>query len=289
MQLPTLRHVYGSLAELNDTLVSGGAANLTDASNNARKLQMLDEVSRLIDAKAHRGSGFGPWVGTRKYDGDRCSTLYLRADLSELTSLSIAPSQGVTPVEPTVDTDFLLTGLDGYDEPIRKIILHRKGAPIHFGTAIRGVVVEGVWSYPYRTVVLAATLTDSVESDDTDVPVDDITEMSPGITILVDDEQMYVSAVTPAVDMADPFLTVERGVNGTTAIGHEDESAIARYMYDPSVHTCALALAERRWKARDAGADGTDGSGDLGITIPRKSEGTLIKEMLRPVMLVGDV
>lgn len=66
MRIPQLRHVYASLAEFNDTLVSGGSAVLTSAANNARKLEILDEVSRLIDFKAHRGTGFGPWVGDRK-------------------------------------------------------------------------------------------------------------------------------------------------------------------------------------------------------------------------------
>lgn len=298
MRQPSLRHVYASLAELNDTLTTGGAAAMTNAANNARKLEMLEEVSRLIDARAHRGSGFGPWVGTEQYDGaltghrawGQGGTLYLRADLAELDTLSIAPSQGATPVTPTVETDFYLAGLGGYDAPYRKIILHGSGSPTTFGTGFRTIAVSGTWSYPYRTRVLTATLADDLASDATTVPVSALTEFSPGMTVLVDDEQMYVTATTAAVDMDPATITVERGVNGTEAAAHDDMTPITRYVYDASVHTCALRLAEKRWKARDAGADGSDGGGDVGVLSPREGEDLIIRRMLgSTVMLVGNV
>jgi hypothetical protein len=65
---------------------------------------------------------------------------------------------------------------------------------------------------------------------------------------------------------------------------------ITRYVYDASVHTCALRLAEKRWKARDAGADGSDGGGDVGVLSPREGEDLIIRRMLgSTVMLVGNV
>lgn len=284
---PSLRHVYASVAELNDTLVTGGSTVLTNASNVARKLEILDEVSRLIDAKAHRGSGFGPWIGTKSYDGDARDVLWLRADLASLTTLSIAAAQTDTPVTPTVETDFYLAGLSSYEAPFRKIILHGDGTPTLFGRGYRTTQVTGTWSYPYRTRLLSVTTAEALDDSETEVDVSGLTGLSPGVTILVESEQMYITATTDSV--ADS-ITVERGVNGTTAATHTTAAAIRRYVYDASVHTLALRLAEKRWKARDAGADGSDGGPDFGTLSLREGEDTIIRRMIgSTVMLSGQV
>jgi hypothetical protein len=106
------------------------------------------------------------------------------------------------------------------------------------------------------------------------------------MTIRIDDEQMYVTATT---DATTDSITVERGVNGTTAASHDTLAPISRYVYDSSVHTLALRLAEKRWKARDAGADGNDGGADVGTLSLREGEDTIIRRMLGPVTLVGNV
>jgi hypothetical protein len=284
---PDLRHVYANVAEFNDTLTLDGGTSLTNAANNARKLEILDEVSRLIDARAHRGSGFGPWVGTKRYDGDSRDVLWLRADLAELDELSITSAAGATPTTPVVDTDFYLAGLGGYEAPYRKIILHGNGTPTSYGKGWRLTDVSGTWSYPYRTRVLTATTSEALDDNETVVDVSALTEFSPGTTIVIDDEQMYVTALTD--DVADS-ITVERGVNGTTAAAHLTSAAISRYVYDASVHTLALRLAEKRWKARDAGADGTDSGPDIGTISLREGEDTIIRRMIgATVMLTGYV
>lgn len=288
-RIPTLRHVYGSVAELNDTLTSNGSTLLaSDSSGNARKLEMLDEVSRLIDARAHRGSGFGPWIGTRQYDGQRGDVLYLRADLAELDELSISSAVGATPSVPTVETDFYLAGIGGYDEPFRKVILHGQGTPTAFGFGPRLTSVSGTWSYPYRTRVLTGSLDEELDDVETEIDVSDLAGLSPGVTLLIDDEQMFVTAVTAGEEQ--DSITVERGVNGTTAAAHDDEATIARFVYDASVHTLALRLAEKRWKARDAGADGLDSGPDVGTISLREGEDTIIRRMIgSTVMLSGQV
>lgn len=287
MRIPQLRHVYASLADLNDQLTDSGASLLTNTGANVRKLEILDEVSRLIDAKAHRGTGFGPWVGTFAYDGDSCDTLWLRADLAALTSLSYRATTGATPTTPVVDTDFYLGGIGGYEPPYRRIIFHGQGTPTAFGSGIKVTRVTGTWTYPYRTRVLTVTTGEALDDSETEVDVSGLTGLSPGMTILVDDEQMYVTAVTDGVTDS---ITVERGVNGTTAASHLTAAAITRYVYAPSVTTLALRLAEKRWKARDAGADGLDGGNDIGTVSLREGEDTIIRRMLgAPIMLSGQV
>lgn len=284
---PTLRHVYASLAELNDSLTTGGATALTNTANNARKVEILDEVSRLIDAKCHRGSGFGPWVGTKEYDTDGGSVLLLGADLAELDDISIASSIAATPETPVVETDFYLAGLGTYEPPYRRVILHGQGTPTAFGCGRRLASVTGTWSFPYRTRTLTVTLAEDADTSETELDVSGLTGLSPAMTILIGDEQMFITAVT---DSTTDSITVERGVNGTTAATHLSGAAIVRYVYAPNVHTLTLRLAERRWKARDAGADGLDGGNDVGTVSLREGEDTVIRRMLgAPVMLTGYV
>lgn len=287
MLFPQLRHVYANVAEFNDALVSGGSAILTGTANNARKLEILDEVSRLIDARAHRGTGFGPWVGTLAFDGDGSDVLWMRADLDELDSISIASSATATPDTPVVDDDFYLAGLGSYEPPYRRIVLHGQGTPTRFGCGKRLTEIAGTWTYPYRTRTLTPTLAEDLDSSETEVDVSGLTGLSAGMTILVGDEQMYVTATT---DSTTDSVTVERGVNGTTAEAHLTGASITRYLYHPSVHTLALRLAEKRWKARDAGGDGTDGGNDVGTVSLREGEDTIIRRMLgATVMLTGYV
>lgn len=286
MLIPQLRHVYASLAEFNDTLVSGGSAVLTSAANNARKLEILDEVSRLIDFKAHRGTGFGPWVGSLSYDGDGMDVLWLRADLADLETLSVRSAVGSTPSTPTVDTDFYLAGIGSYELPYRKIILHGEGDPTRFGCGPKLIDIDGTWSYPYRTRVLSVTTAEALDSSETEVDVSALTGLSAGMTILIDSEQMYVTATT---DSTTDSITVERAVNGTTAASHLTSAPITRFVYAPSVHTLALRLAEKRWKVRDQGGDGSDGGGDVGTISLREGEDTVIRRMLGPIQLTGYV
>lgn len=284
---PSLRHVYGTVPELNDTLTKGGGTSLTNAEQNALKLEILNEVSRLIDAKAHRGSGFGPEIATVYYDGDGKDVLWLRADISSLTTLSITASIGDTPVTAVVETDFYLAGLSSYSAPYRKIVLHGNGTTTKFGTGPKLTAVTGTWSYPYRTKLLTVTTAEALDTSETEVDVSGLTGISAGMTLLIDSEQMYVTATTDSVVDS---VTVERGVNGTTAATHLTLAPISRYVYDSSVHTLSLRLAEKRWKARDAGADGSDGGGDLGSVSLREGEDTMIRRMLgAPIMLSGQV
>lgn len=288
LPIPDLRHTYGNVAEFNDYLTTSGSTTYTNSANNARKLEWLEEASRLADHKCKRGGGFGPWVGTRYYDADGSDTLYLRRDLASLSAsgLSITSRFGETPVTPTVSTDFYLAGIGGYEAPYRKIILHGEGTPTIFGSGPRLTSVTGTWSYPYGTLVLSVTTAEALDDSETEVDVSGLTGLSAGMTILIGSEQMYVTATT---DSTTDSITVERGVNGTTAASHLTGAAITRYVYNRNVRNFTFRIAEKRMKARDAGADGSDGGADVGTLSLREGEDTIVRRMLGPLILVGYV
>ena len=273
-----MSHVYASLADLKIMITDSGATSL-GTTNDTLLLDKLVSVSETIDDRMERsafGSGFGPRTGTNKYDGVGGSALRLRDDLLTVTSITIRPSTAsATTSTPTVDTDYyLLDGEDGYGPaPYRKILLHGQGTITAFGSGFRVTDVAGTWGYQNVTVTSSATTSEALDTSETGVDVSSGAAFSPGQTILIDTEQMYISSI------ATNTLTVVRAANGTTAATHSTSAAIAVYQYPSKVREVCLRLALKRWKARDAGADGTDeGSGIPGT--PREGEDTIIRRSL---------
>lgn len=284
-----MAHTYATLAEFNDYITSGGSTKFAgeSAAIVALKLSILESVSRRIDAACHRssfGSGFGPRIGTNKYDGDGCNELGLRDDLLSLSAFTVASVTGGAGVSPVVDTDYFLANPDGYTgPPYRKIILHQQGSPTVFYSGYRTVVATGTWGYSNVTIPNATTVASGLSSGTTATSFTTSTTptISPGNTLLIGTEQLYLYALSSTT------ATVTRGANGSTAATHTDNSAIAVYQYDGRVHDVCLRIAMRRWKARDAGADGTDGGLDVPSVAMREGEDTIIARGLGDLMLVG--
>lgn len=283
-----MSHTYATKAEGDDQLTSGGSTKYaTDsAAIVALKLSILEAVSRRIDYVCHRswfGTGFGPRSGTNRYDGDGSNSLLLNDDLQALTAFTVAPTTAGTGVSPVVDTDYYLANPGGYGgPPYRKIILHGQGSPTYYGTGIRTVLATGTWGGPgYSTVVSSATLAEDLDTSETGIDVSSGTVFSPGHTILIGTEQMYVTSI------ATNTLTVVRGANGTTAATALTGAAISVYRYDARVHETALRLFQRRWKARDAGADGTSAGLDVPAQQTTEGEALIIQRGLSDLILLG--
>lgn len=253
-------HVYASLAQLNDHLRDAGSATFASEATAIRTLKraILESVSRTIDGYCQRsayGSGFGPRTGTNRYSGDGGDRLNLRDDLLTVTSLTVRPHITGTATAYTEETDFVSGPYDA--TPRRWLYLHGYGALSAWIRADRNVTVVGTWGYSNTRSTAAATANAIGSSTTTSVTVSDGAEFSPAQTLLIDAEQMYVTAVSGTT------LTVERGVNGTTAATHGAAAAIGIYSYPADVHEACLALALRRWKKRDAGSDGSDAGGEV--------------------------
>lgn len=281
-----MAHTYATVDEANDYLKSGGSTTWATeaAAQKALKLAVLEAVSRRIDYVCHRsafGSGFGPRTGVNYYDGDDTNTLLLNDDLLSLSAFTVAPNTTGTGVSPTVTTDYFLASPNGYTTPYRKIILHGYGSPTTFASGLRTVVCTGSWGYQDVRVVSSATLAEDLDTSETGVDVSAGSAFSPGHTILIGSEQMYVSSISTNT------LTVVRGVNGTTAAVATNGAAISVYKYPAAVHDVALRLFARRWKAKDAGADGTSAALDVPPQPTQEGEDTIIRRGLSELLLLG--
>lgn len=277
-------HVYATVAEADDYSTSNGASKFANQSAAvvALKLGILESVSRLVDEKCERSdfhSGFGPRLGTNRYDGSGRNYLRLRDDCLTLTSLTIRlATRDTATIIPIADTDYYLVNDEGVYEPapFRKIILHRYGVVSAYGYGYRVTEALGVWGYGNTTVATGTTVSSGLALDATATTFTTSASptLSPGMTCLIGTEQLYVSGLSSTT------ATVVRGVNGTTAAVHADGSTIARYTYESRVHEVTMRLYQRRIRARDAGADGAEDGIDVPMAMRHESEDTIIRRGL---------
>ncbi len=285
-------HTYASLDDAKQFLIDEGVAWGSGSTNDSLALTILESVSRRVDAFCRRsrfGSGFGPRIGTNRYDASGGATLDFSDDLLSTTGVtSYATTAASTSTAPVADTDWYLINQKGTYEPgpFRRAILHGQGTVTAFGSGLRVVEWAGTWGHQEVTHDLAPTTAEALDGSEVVVDVSALTGLSPGVSILVDAEQMYVTAVT---DSTTDSITVVRGVNGTTAATHLTGATIARYDYPAAVVDTTLRVWTRRWRARDAGADGVDGGGSVGIVVPREGEDTILKRGVGHLRLLGPV
>lgn len=162
---------------------------------------------------------------------------------------------------------------------------------------------ESIYVKGRDTKDTGANLTQDLTRDVSDVTVttDDLSKINVGEIIKIESEEMIVrsrSAATgagtftverahegtllaahsqPQDILAYRNLTIQRGVNGTTAATHADATAISRYVPPEDVQLTALAVAEFYYQHSGAGWTGELGGGDA----IAESKGMLIKQLIR--------
>jgi hypothetical protein len=119
--------------------------------------------------------------------------------------------------------------------------------------------ILGAWGYTADTV--SVTTSDLIGSTTaTSVSVTSAANLGPAQTILINTEQLYITSISGNT------LTVERGVNGTTADTHSGGTSLSRYDYPELVVQACLDLSKIVFRDRDMGAATSIGSGAVAIT-----------------------
>ena len=118
---------------------------------------------------------------------------------------------------------------------------------------------------------MSITTADAVGSTTaTSVSVTSASDFGPAQAILIDSEQMYITSISGNT------LTVERGVNGTTAATHSGGATAYKFDYPVLVVQACLDIAKLTFRNRDMGAGGTIGGGEATITTNEAEIGSVL-------------
>lgn len=245
-------HGYVSLDDMKRMLDIG------DTTDDARLRSCIEAASEALDTTYNRR--FQPYTATRYYTAKATRALKID-DLLSVTALkTLTTNSGGSRVygDTWDSTDY---GLWPYDAPFSREpytqIEANPGGRFSFPLASRGVEVTGTWGYTLD-LVAAGVAAEALGVADTTYDVSSGAAFAPLQTILVDDEQMYITGIT------NDTLTVERGVNGTVAAEHEDAVALYTYRYPRPVVEACIILAVRLFRRKDA-PFGVVGSPEFGL------------------------
>ncbi len=279
-----MAHTYANVSQWKKAVVSGGTGY--GDTDDAELLSTLESVSRSIDewcartGPEHPMSGFGPRIGTNRYDGSGGSSLDFDDDLLSITSLSLLDSTlGTSLGSAVVDTDYFLRPYDR--SPYRSLEFHGEGTITAVGSGRRVSSMAGAWGYQDVRIVSASLLNEALDTSETGVDVTAGTDFALGHTLLVDTEQLYVSGI------ATNTLTVVRGANGTTAATHLTAAPVSVYQYPSAVVRACILATTRRRRMSEAGLTGEMGGGGLPVQVHRDTEWGIFRNLLWQFKLVS--
>tara|TARA_Y100000401_G_C8297055_1_gene211901 strand:+ start:201 stop:1124 length:924 start_codon:yes stop_codon:yes gene_type:complete len=302
------RHTYASTDDLREYLAGTTYSSgwTSDASSLRR---VLESSSRRIDDYCGGGL-FGVKTQTRTFDIGTGSLIdspqYTRAiqDSDEINTVNAVASvipldywlisaTTVTSYKQTARTsnevltegyanDYFLMPYNSSPKTTMKLNQDTEKA---FHSGQQTLTILGEWGYTNDSEQIT-TLDGAISSTTaTSVPVTAATNLSPAETILVGSEQMYITSISSNT------LTVERGVNGTTAATHSDDASVKSYLYPTEVVQACLDLSKIIFRDREMGVTQTLGGSDVGVTRASEEATNVLQTLdsFRTVSLSGSV
>ena len=230
------------------------ALRISDTADDTQLLRDLEYVSDLMERDAKRW--FQVRTATLYFQARWGDRLLLSEDLLSLTTLktltlndggtrSYGAGTDATAQWAATDYDLYPMNAVARKEPYWEIRVNPEG-DYSFPTDPLGVQIAGTWGY-WQDTVSAGTLGAAIASTTTtSVTMTAGHSVEAGHTLLIGSEQLYVSAV------ATNTLTVERGVNGTTAATASNGAAVSRYRYPPVVEDACIRQGQLSFRGHDA-------------------------------------
>jgi len=262
-------NAYANLGELKGALLG----NISITTHDTRLRETLEAVSRVCDQ--YMGRHLYAWTDTRYFSGNGKNVMTLPWDLISITTLKEDTTANATYDNTWATTDYILGFGEGkYDgDPTGRAYLESTrpywtievdkrstGSESRFSQDQRRFELVGKFGYSESKLRAVSLAAEGMDATELGFDVDDGTEFQIGQTLLVDSEQMYITAI------ASNTLTVERGVNGTTAATHSDNAVIDIIEYPSPVREAVLLetglLLETRGYRRQLG------NFDTGIITP---------------------
>lgn len=235
---------YATLTRLRSAI---GLAD-SDTTDNALLARFIRAASGMMSAHCHRT--FHPYVATHSFDYGEDAYAYaleVHDDLLEVTTLTNGDGVVVTAGQ------YVLSPRNVYPK-WRLELKKSSGVTFTYSSDMESAItLSGVWGYheEYPTCWQAAsTLNGAIVSiTATSVPVAAGTAYDLNQYVLCDSEQMKVTAI------ATNTLTVERGVNGTTAATHLTAAALKTFVPMADIEAACIGLATWLYRNRDVMAE----------------------------------
>jgi len=257
---------YVNLAEFKGSLLAG----VTVTTHDARLRELLEAVSRVVDE--YLGRFMFSLIATRYFSGNGKQVLTLPWDLISITTLKEDTTANASYDNTWATTDYILGPYNATPtgraylpdtQPYWRLEVDERstGSESAFGKGQRRFELVGKFGYSESKRDSTSLVDDAdVTAADLTLTVDDGTDFNIGETLLIDSEQMYITAI------ATNLLTVERGVNGTTAATHANNAAIDIIEYPNPIREAVMLeaglLLETRGYRRQLG------NFDTGIITP---------------------
>ena len=238
--------IYGNLQDFKK-LISLIPSNIQD---DAKTLMLLETVSRLIDD--HTKRHFYVETATRTFRASGEPLLFID-DLLAVTTFKTDTNDDLTFDTTWASSDYVLYPLN--DLPKLWVVRQRQSSQAGFYFEVQ---IVGDWGFGdgKNASPIVDTSADINEASDitaavTEFDVDGaVKNIKVGQTLLIDSEQMEVTAIETGASGDSILVLVKRGVNGTTAAIHLDDANISVYEYpNPIVTACYMQTARLRVRA----------------------------------------
>ncbi len=272
---------YASLTELKNIL------GVTSTTDDVMMRKILEAASRSIESYCNRV--FYSVTSTKYFNG--AVTLWI-PDLLSVTTLK-TDEDGDGTFENTFDGtagtgDYIKYGTGLEDSlntfPYTRLEINPNGDYGSFASGVkRGVEIAGVWGYGDGTsatpYVTDTTTAEAISAGETAIDVTSATNLSAGMTILVESEQMYITSISTNT------ITVEKGVNGTTDAAHDTAKTIYYYRYPRDIMQACLDLSGALYEMRNKNKGlQSERVGDYSWTIAGTSLGkSMVESILESV------
>lgn len=243
--------------------------DVEEASDDGVILEHIEEASRALD-DACGSRKFYPRLATLNFNYLDPFCLVLDQDLLSITTLTTS-NDGGSGTEVTSSQYWLQCGESNNIQPYDRVVINRSTTAEfdYVTTPYKSQQVLGVWGFhddysnAHRDSGDTVQNTTQITAGGTSLTVSKGANFETGQTLLIESEWLYVSRI------AGDSLTVERGLNGSTAATHANGTAISIYEPMRDVTKVARRFAMWLYKQNESPFEFEISTGDNSFIIPR--------------------
>ncbi len=267
---------------------------ITNTTDDVRLLALIEAISRQEDGYCSRH--FFSVTQTRYFTGNGGPLVVLNADLIAVTTLKEDDDRDSTWGLTWATTDYELAPYDSIPtgvvdqettRPYGSIEVNTRsdGDYSYFGKGQKRFELAGKWGYSESKEDSGDTVGDSpLAAAATTLNVTAGTNFNVGETLLIESEQLYVTAISSNA------LTVERGVNGTTDAQHENATKINIIKYPSPIREACIIETVREWQMQLANYASSVGVPETGeVRVLGGGLRDVSKQKLNPFRLLAAV